>query len=200
MRVKSEEKRQAILEIAKDSFTKQGFEQTSMSHIAKMLGGSKATLYNYFSSKEEIFTAVMESSATEQIALSFLSLDHNRELKPALLEFGYNFLNSVLTQDAMSIYRMAIHEADRSAIGRHFYENGSKRGWARLSRYITCQIECGSLKECDPWIAAMHFKALLSAQYFEPFSLGAIEKPTSSELKATTQRAVEAFLCLYAAD
>ncbi len=61
MRVKSEEKRQAILEIAKDSFTKQGFEQTSMSHIAKMLGGSKATLYNYFSSKEEIFTAVMES-------------------------------------------------------------------------------------------------------------------------------------------
>lgn len=192
MRVKSEEKRQAILEIAKDSFTKQGFEQTSMSHIAKMLGGSKATLYNYFSSKEEIFTAVMESSATEQIALSFLSLDHNRELKPALLEFGYNFLNSVLTQDAMSIYRMAIHEADRSAIGRHFYENGPKRGWARLSRYITCQIECGSLKECDPWIAAMHFKALLSAQYFEPFSLGAIEKPTSSELKATTQRAVEA--------
>lgn len=186
MRVKSEEKRQAILEIAKDSFTKQGFEQTSMSHIAKMLGGSKATLYNYFSSKEEIFTAVMESSATEQIALSFLSLDHNRELKPALLEFGYNFLNSVLTQDAMSIYRMAIHEADRSAIGRHFYENGPKRGWARLSRYITCQIECGSLKECDPWIAAMHFKALLSAQYFEPFSLGAIEKPTSSELKATT--------------
>ncbi|WP_053056084.1 TetR family multidrug efflux transcriptional regulator VceR, partial [Vibrio cholerae] len=177
MRVKSEEKRQAILEIAKDSFTKQGFEQTSMSHIAKMLGGSKATLYNYFSSKEEIFTAVMESSATEQIALSFLSLDHNRELKPALLEFGYNFLNSVLTQDAMSIYRMAIHEADRSAIGRHFYENGPKRGWARLSRYITCQIECGSLKECDPWIAAMHFKALLSAQYFEPFSLGAIEKP-----------------------
>lgn len=93
----------------------------------------------------------------------------------------------------MSIYRMAIHEADRSAIGRHFYENGPKRGWARLSRYITCQIECGSLKECDPWIAAMHFKALLSAQYFEPFSLGAIEKPTSSELKATTQRAVEAF-------
>ncbi|EJK2994609.1 TetR/AcrR family transcriptional regulator [Vibrio cholerae] len=200
MRVKSEEKRQAILEIAKDSFTQQGFEQTSMSHIAKTLGGSKATLYNYFSSKEEIFAAVMQSSATEQIALSFLSLDQNREVKPALLEFGYNFLNSVLTPEVMAIYRMAIHEADRSEIGRHYYENGPKRGWTRLSRYIACQIECGSLKECDPWVAAMHFKALLSAQYFEPFSLGAIEKPTSSELKATTQRAVEAFLCLYAAD
>lgn len=41
MRVKSEEKRQAILEIAKDSFKKQGFEQTSMSYIAKELGDPK---------------------------------------------------------------------------------------------------------------------------------------------------------------
>ncbi len=81
MRVKSEEKRQAILEIAKYSFTKQGFEQTSMSHIAKMLGGSKATLYNYFSSKAAIFTAVMESSATEQIALSSHTLAPNLDLK-----------------------------------------------------------------------------------------------------------------------
>ncbi|QIL84496.1 TetR/AcrR family transcriptional regulator [Vibrio sp. HDW18] len=199
MRVKSEEKRQAILEIAKDSFTQQGFEQTSMSHIAKMLGGSKATLYNYFSSKEEIFAAVMESSATEQIALSFLSLDQDREIKTALLEFGYNFLNSVLTPEAMAIYRMAIHEAERSEIGRHYYENGPKRGWTRLSRYIDGQIASGALKACDPWIAAMHFKALLSAQYFEPYALKAVAKPTPSELKSTTQCAVDAFLCLYAA-
>jgi len=199
MRVKSEEKRQAILEIAKNSFTQQGFEQTSMSHIAKMLGGSKATLYNYFSSKEEIFAAVMESSATEQIALSFLSLDQDREIKTALLEFGYNFLNSVLTPEAMAIYRMAIHEAERSEIGRHYYENGPKRGWTRLSHYIESQIESGALKVCDPWIAAMHFKALLSAQYFEPYALKALAKPTSSELKSATLCAVDAFLCLYAA-
>ena len=39
-----------------------------MSEIAKQVGGSKATLYNYFKSKEEIFAAVMESSATRDIA------------------------------------------------------------------------------------------------------------------------------------
>ncbi|QSA19850.1 TetR/AcrR family transcriptional regulator, partial [Vibrio furnissii] len=115
MRVKSEEKRQAILEIAKNSFTQQGFEQTSMSYIAKELGGSKATLYNYFSSKEAIFIAVMKSSASEQIAQSFLALDPKRDMQTSLLEFGYNFLSSVMTPDAMAIYRMAIHEADRSS-------------------------------------------------------------------------------------
>ncbi|EMK6666746.1 TetR/AcrR family transcriptional regulator [Vibrio fluvialis] len=199
MRVKSEEKRQAILEIAKNSFTQQGFEQTSMSHIAKELGGSKATLYNYFSSKEEIFCAVMKSSATEQIAQSFLSLDPNREIRTSLLEFGYNFLSSVLTPDAMAIYRMAIHEADRSSIGRHFYENGPKCGWTHLSDYIDSQVKKGTLKACDTWIAAMQFKALLSAEHIEPFALGAIEKPKPAELKATALRAVDTFLTLYSA-
>lgn len=60
----------------------------------------------------------------------------------------------------MAIYRMAIHEADRSEIGRHYYENGSKRGWIRLSRYIACQ------NECDPWVAAMHFKCLAFGAIF----------------------------------
>src|SRR5690606_1855257 len=116
-----------------------------------------------------------------------------------LLEFGYNFLSSVLTPDAMAIYRMAIHEADRSSIGRHFYENGPKCGWIHLSDYIDSQVKKGTLKACDTWIAAMQFKALLSAEHIEPFALGAIEKPKPAELKATTLRAVDTFLTLYSA-
>ena len=70
MRVKSEARRQAIIDVAKEAFCRQGFEATSMSEIASRVGGSKATLYNYFRSKEEIFIAVMESSATAQAALT----------------------------------------------------------------------------------------------------------------------------------
>ena len=36
-----------------------GFERTSMSEICTRLGGSKATLYNYFASKEALFLEVM---------------------------------------------------------------------------------------------------------------------------------------------
>ena len=46
MRVKSEAKRQAILDIAKATFIEQGYSNTSMSEIASRVGGSKATLYN----------------------------------------------------------------------------------------------------------------------------------------------------------
>ena len=50
MRVKTEEKRQAILEEAAKAFQELGFERTSMSEICARVGGSKATLYNYFAS------------------------------------------------------------------------------------------------------------------------------------------------------
>lgn len=197
MRVKSDEKRQAILDIAKECFSQQGVNATSMSQLAKQLGGSKATLYNYFSSKEEIFAAVMQSSATEQISNSFLSLDIERDVRTSLTEFGYNFLDSILTPDAISIYRMAITEADRSDIGRHFYNNGPKKGWKHLSEYIARQIDKGQLRSCDAWIAAMQFKALLSSEYVEQYAFAAIEKPNQQQIKITTEQAVSAFMALY---
>ncbi|WP_165311777.1 TetR/AcrR family transcriptional regulator [Vibrio ziniensis] len=197
MRVKSDEKRQAILDIAKECFSQQGVSGTSMSQLAKELGGSKATLYNYFSSKEEIFAEVMQSSATEQISNSFLSLDVNRDVRTSLLEFGYNFLDSILTPDAISIYRMAVAEADRTDIGRHFYNNGPKKGWKHLSEYIEKQIAKGELSQCNSWIAAMHFKALLSSEYVEQYAFAAIDKPSQQQIKSTVEQAVNAFMKLY---
>ena len=52
-----DQRREAILEVARAVFTEEGFAAASMSSIAARLGGSKGTLYNYFKSKEELFAA-----------------------------------------------------------------------------------------------------------------------------------------------
>src|SRR5580698_7433873 len=54
---RSDAKRRAILDVASEVFVAQGYAATSMSEIAARLGGSKGTLYNYFRSKEELFSA-----------------------------------------------------------------------------------------------------------------------------------------------
>jgi len=59
VRKKTETKRQAILDVAADLFRESGFERASMSELCLRVGGSKATLYNYFSSKEEVFAEVL---------------------------------------------------------------------------------------------------------------------------------------------
>ncbi len=197
MRVKTEEKRQAIIEIAKEAFFSQGFEKTSMSYISQQVGGSKATLYNYFSSKDEIFYAVMESSATEQIADAFHSLSSAKSVRDSLVAFGINYLDSILTPEIMAIQRMVMAEAGKSDLGKKFYEKGPKRGWDDVCRFMSARIESKELRsDIDAWHATMQLKGLLEAELVMPYSLGAIAKPAAKHIREIVESAVAAFLVL----
>ncbi|MDF0535539.1 TetR/AcrR family transcriptional regulator [Shewanella yunxiaonensis] len=200
MRVKTEEKRQAIIDIAKEAFFSQGFEQTSMSYISQQLGGSKATLYNYFNSKEEIFHAVMESSATEQIADAFQSLSQTKDMRTMMLEFGHNYLNSILTPEIMAIDRMVRAEVGRSDLGKQFYAQGPQRGWLNVSEFLAKRMDKAEIRRAEPWLAAMQFKALLEAEILMPYSLGAVDKPDNATLTQLVATAVDSFLQLYKVD
>ena len=54
-------KRAEIVDIATRSFFEHGYAATSMSAIAETLGGSKTTLWSHFSSKADLFTAVVDA-------------------------------------------------------------------------------------------------------------------------------------------
>jgi AcrR family transcriptional regulator len=56
----SRSKRDAILDVAAQSFAKQGFHGVSMRDIAKANNSSVATLYNHFTSKDALFLATCQ--------------------------------------------------------------------------------------------------------------------------------------------
>jgi AcrR family transcriptional regulator len=167
-----------------------------MSAIAKKVGGSKATLYNYFSSKEEIFTAVLESVA-DQMTTAFESLSMDMDIKKAMLDFGEKYLTSLYSRELAMVTKMAYTEADQSDLGRHFFENGPKKGLTHLQGFLTYHINKGQLKPCDTWIAALQLKALLEAELRELFALGVIGQPDKQTVREVVKRAVESFLMLY---
>lgn len=74
MQVLKEEVKQSILDSGKAEFLKNGFEKTSMRQIAKSAGTTIGNLYNYFSSKEEIFYTITTPAFDE-----FISLLNNHE-------------------------------------------------------------------------------------------------------------------------
>src|SRR5687767_15487376 len=80
MRVRTEEKRLEIMRIAGELFDELGYERTSMSAIAARVGGSKATLYGYFASKEELLRAVLDQAVNEE-ADRLRSEEHTSELQ-----------------------------------------------------------------------------------------------------------------------
>lgn len=53
--------RQILVDVARQMFAKSGLENTTMNDIAQASGKGRRTLYTYFSSKEEIYAAVIES-------------------------------------------------------------------------------------------------------------------------------------------
>lgn len=54
-----DEKRQSIIEAAARVFNRMGYERASMTALAEEMGADRATLYYYFSSKEEVFDEVV---------------------------------------------------------------------------------------------------------------------------------------------
>ncbi|RJP21545.1 MAG: TetR/AcrR family transcriptional regulator [Candidatus Abyssobacteria bacterium SURF_5] len=53
-------RRQAILDAARECFFRNGFDATTISHIAETVELSTGTLYLYFRNKEEIYVSILE--------------------------------------------------------------------------------------------------------------------------------------------
>jgi AcrR family transcriptional regulator len=64
-RLDVDERRAQLLEVGTELFSKHSFEELSMAQIAREAGVSKALLYHYFPSKEELFKAAVAEAAAE---------------------------------------------------------------------------------------------------------------------------------------
>jgi len=173
MRVKTDERRQGILEAAGGIFRELGFGRTSMAAISARVGGSKATLYNYFKSKEELFAAVMFDAMEEQGQQVLDLLDpSDKDLRGALERFGVAYLSMLLGSEALANTRIAIAEAESSKLGAKLYDLGPRPFWEAVSAHIEKLMDCGMLVAAPPRLAALHLQGLLEAGVMEPALFG----------------------------
>ena len=169
MKVRTEARRQAIIAAAAQLFQEAGYEGASMNELAKRLGGSKATLYGYFPSKEELFGAVVRTVATNHLFDATRELNGDiagrTALEMALIHFGERMLY-VLTNEksATDVYRMVVAEAGRSDVGRLFYEAGPSESIAILASVLEGAMARGEIRRADARVAAMQYTALVTAE------------------------------------
>ncbi len=196
---KSDRRRQAILETARDIFLKEGYAAASMSAIAARVGGSKGTLYNYFRSKEELFAAFMHDACGKQAEDL---LDHMPELgddpHAALLEIGMGLCNLVMSPNVMAISRLVVAESERfPELGQVFYETGPRSGELRLTAHFDRAVAQGHLKAVDTTRLARRFKNLCLGDLFDRRLWGVIPNPTPEVLRESVSEAVDIFLAAY---
>src|SRR5271157_1147745 len=85
-------KRRQIVEGARLVFLAKGFDAASMSDIARAAGVSKGTLYVYFTSKEQLFGAIVREECLVH-AEGVFNLDHDeRDVEGVLKRLGAGYV------------------------------------------------------------------------------------------------------------
>ena len=198
MRVKTEAKRQAILDEAAKAFQELGFERTSMSEICARVGGSKATLYNYFASKEELFSEVMFVATDAEFAAVHNALDQSTEdIAQSLRQFGERFLTFIYSRRIRAERHLAISQSGRTELGRLVYERGVLRSQKLISRFLEAAMSDGKLRQADATVATQHLHSLLEAELLEPFLHQQLGEVTAKQIGEITARAIDVFMAGY---
>jgi AcrR family transcriptional regulator len=197
MRLKTDAKRQEILDAAAVVLREHGFSGASMAAVSKRIGASKATLYRYFSSKEDLFLTTLLDAAHDQTTRLFDLLRPSRDLRAVLERFGALFLELTLSPDVLAIRRILIAEGSRSGLGQRLFDRGAKLSWAKMADFLRLSAEAGRLRDEDPWMMAMHLRGLLEADVVNRALLGADVDTRPAHLKRCAASAVDVLLRAY---
>ncbi len=83
-----EEKVESILDTAKKMFGRYGLQKTSLDEIARMARVAKATIYNYFGSKDRVYLEVLRREADEIVDKISSSVDQEALPAKKLIAFA----------------------------------------------------------------------------------------------------------------
>jgi AcrR family transcriptional regulator len=186
------------LDIARDIFLKEGFAAASMSSIAARVGGSKATLYNYFASKEELFVAMIQDQCDRSHALLFDFDADGGDFIEALRRLGERFVRLMMSDDILNMHRLVIAEAGRfPELGQALYEAGPKRGQARLSAFLRAEMHCNGLRADDIERAARQLMDLCLTDLYRQRLWNVRGPATPEEVRANVDDALKIFIAAY---
>jgi AcrR family transcriptional regulator len=193
-------RRETILDAAQGSFLDQGYDGTTMSGIAARLGGSKATLWSYFPSKEELFTAVVDRATQEFRRQLTLILNPADEIETALMRFCEQFLAKLTSADALALHRLVVGETGRfPELGRIFYERGPRMTHGLLADYIAGVQERGQLIGIDPLRAAQHLTWLCMSGHYQMLLTGFVPSISPADIAEDIEAAMVTFMRAYGA-
>jgi AcrR family transcriptional regulator len=172
-----EQKRIAIVAAARRAFLDSGYAQTSMDGIAEFAEVSVKTIYRHFDNKDELFSAVMQAVCRDNgvprgeqdvasLALRYPWFDDASVL--GLTAGGKEYLDHVLSDEQLSLYRVVTRDAHRfPELGRRYQREVVSGRTEIFAKYIERCARTNKWKVKSPRDAGKVFEALLRAGLFE---------------------------------
>ena len=139
-----------VLEVATALFVEQGYAATSLEKIARVIGCSKATLYRRYSSKEDLFKAVVAERGRMLLDEAEAVEASSKDPLAATKEIALFFLDFMLRPETREAYRIVIGDGYRIPfIADEMMETIVEPFVATLSRLLKAAADAGQINSTD---------------------------------------------------
>jgi TetR/AcrR family transcriptional repressor of mexJK operon len=194
------DRHQRYLDAALKLFSAHGFVGTSIDMILAEVGGSKATLYKHFPSKDALIAGLMdrvvEAMARRPAAQGLDELP----LEEALTIIGAGLLRAVVSPGAVTLLRLSLGEYGRfPKLAQVVWDHGPAVTYRNFASFLADRRAKGELAVEDLQLAAEHFLAAIAGHIQLKVAMGMREPPDDAEIDQRVAAATATFLARYAA-
>lgn len=148
----TEQRRQQIMDAARDIFTRQGYSGATTAEIARTAGIAEGTIYNYFGSKRELLTALLKSHILSQPVEEILKKRPKLDFTtlPVIIR---DRLNMFFDNDDL-LFLFLTQLLRDSELHRMFITGVTEPGITMLRDWLQTLIEQGMLRPLNTELAA----------------------------------------------
>jgi len=193
-RSKPKAKEQEVLDVATNYFLEHGYQGASINAMARSSGISKESIYRYFSSKKQLFEAVIGRELAEYQAglRRLLSAEKTMSLHDALITIAETVLGVVTTDRALALRRLIFEEARRSPdVGQHYYRIGPEHALAAIEEVFKSHH---TESDFDSATLSRHFLGMISFRMILQRECAMFPAPTRAEIRAQVESIVSDFM------
>lgn len=182
-----------ILDVALNEFLSHGYGGTSMAMIVRKAGISKTTLYSRFSSKEALFSAIMQKLIKSSTVSRALLLESRpKTVEAGLRSYAVQALGFACQPMVQELYRLTIAEGHRFPELGKAMQKRTENVIDEITQLIAQCSETEGVNCSDPCRVGAAFATMLSG--YHNFSLGSTRSPTQAELEDWAESTVRLFL------
>lgn len=145
----SETKRAAILKAGRENFLASGYGGTAMADIAREADVSTATLYKYFTSKEELFAAVVRDAYGIREG-EYANLPQDESIEEFIVGVLRRYLDAQFKHQTNALLRIVIAEVPNAPdLARDMFDRLITTRYRELENIVDQLIARGRLKPHD---------------------------------------------------
>ncbi|MCL6234450.1 TetR/AcrR family transcriptional regulator [Acinetobacter sp. ANC 5579] len=197
-RPKDLEKRQRILESAKQLFLEMGYHGCSMNQIAQHAGVTKLTVYNHFQDKATLFTSAIEDTCENILNTRPRHLHSESHFMQAFVEICELGLNIMNLPEAIKLDLLLLElAAEHSPLVEQFFRASHLKMRQVWENFFQDAAALNFIQQDNPARQTELIVSLLMGLRHQEVLLGMRPVPEAAERQAIIHSAIDIFMLKY---